>query len=116
MRQGTNANKNAPLRAPKDEALAVPATSSSAAAVPTLNAAPPPHSDTQASAAQPDPPTERQRCIDNHAMASQPGSTSSCSSCAAPPAAPSASEPLQRSFLDYGARRVRIATWLVFST
>ena len=48
-------------------------------------------------------------------MASQLGPASAWASCAASPAAPSASEPLQRSLLDYGARRVRIATWLVSS-
>ena len=77
--------------------------SSSAAAAPSLKAAPPPHSDAQASAAQPGAPTKRQRGIDSYAKAAQPGSASACSSSAAPPAAPSASEPLQRSLFDYGA-------------
>ena len=70
--------KNAPLLPPKEEPLAVPATSSSAVAVLSLKAAPPLHSDTDDNAAQLGKPTERQRCIGNSDMVSQPGSASAC--------------------------------------
>ena len=68
------------------------------------------------SAAQPGAPTTRQRCIDIYGKAALRGSASACSSFAAPLAAPSASEPMHRSLLYDGARRVRTAAWLVPST
>ena len=56
-----------------------------------------------ATAAQPGPPTKRQRATDGHASAAQPGSAGASSSSASSLAPTPANEPLQRSLFDYGA-------------
>ena len=104
---GVNASSAAPPVEPcfaPAAASTLPTTLSSAAAAPSVKAALPPHSDAQASAAQPGAPTKRQRCMDGYAKAVQPGSATACSRLALSAlAAPSANEQLQRSFLDYGS-------------